>query len=369
MRIIKQNWKSALTTGLFAAGTVLAASTMSAFSANAHLVYVSNEKDDTVSIIDTKTMSVVNTIEVGERPRGIILSKDHKYLYICASDSDTVQVLDVATNTIIHDLPSGEDPEQFALHPNNKHLYIANEDDNITTVVDVESRKVLAQIDVGVEPEGMAVSPDGKLAVNTSETTNMVHWMDTKTFKVIDNTLVDQRPRHAEFNKDGTLLWASSEIGGTVSIILVHPDKAAMGGEKNDATTQEGLKKLRVVEAKTSNFNRKVIHKINFKIPGISKDRIQPVGIRLTSDGKYAFVALGPANHIAVVDAKTYEVINYILVGRRVWHMALTPEEDLMFTTNGISGDVSVIDIKKLKAIKSIKVGRYPWGAAILPTK
>jgi PQQ-dependent catabolism-associated beta-propeller protein len=300
------------------------------------LVYVSNEKDDTISVIDSETYEVVKTIEVGERPRGITFSGNYKYLYVCASDSDAVQVLDVPTDTIVHNLPSGEDPEQFILHPDSKHLYIANEDDAVATVVDVESRTVVSQIDVGVEPEGMAVSHDGKWAIVTSETTNMAHWIDTDTYALVGNTLVEQRPRDAEFTRDDKELWVSSEIGGTVAVI----DSAS----------------------------KQIKHTITFEIRGISRDRIQPVGIELTSDGKYAFVALGPANHIAVVDrTRDYEVIDYILVGRRVWHMALTPEEDRLFTTNGVSGDVTVVDVASLKPVKTIKVGRFPWGAAVLP--
>lgn len=304
--------------------------------ATAHWAYVSNEKDNTVSVIDTETNEVIQTIATGERPRGILLSKDFTRLYVCASDSDAVQVYDVATGKLLHDLPSGADPEQFALHPDNRHLYIANEDDAIATVVDVESRTVVAQIDVGVEPEGMAVSHDGKWAIVTSETTNMAHWVDTATQQLVDNTLVDTRPREAKFTADDKELWVSSEIGGTVSVI--------------DTAT------------------RQITHTISFAIPGVSKDKIQPVGIELTRDGRYAFVALGPANHVAVIDRTADDkVIDYILVGRRVWHAALTPEEDKLYTTNGISGDVTVIDIASLKAEKTVKVGRFPWGVEILP--
>ena len=92
------------------------------------------------------------------------------------------------------------------------------------------------------------------------------------------------------------------------------------------------------------------------------------MGIELTSDGKYAFVALGPANHVAVVDARTYEVLDYLLVGSRVWQLDLDKDEKHLYTTNGVSGDVSVIDVEDLKVIKSIKVGRYPWGVVIDPT-
>jgi PQQ-dependent catabolism-associated beta-propeller protein len=221
------------------------------------------------------------------------------------------------------------------LHPSGNPLYIANEDDNLVTVVDINEKKVLGEIPVGTEPEGMAVSPDGKVMINTSETTNMAHFIDTTTFQVTDNVLVDQRPRFAEFSADGMQLWVSAEIGGTVSVI----DPAA----------------------------KKIVKKIEFAIPGVNKETIQPVGIRITKDGAKGFVALGPANRVAVVNGKTFEVEKYLLVGQRVWQLAFTPDQKFLFTTNGNSNDVSVIDVASLKVVKSIKTGRLPWGVAIAP--
>ena len=298
-------------------------------------IWVTNEKDDTISVIDIATMAVVRTVATGERPRGITFSRDYKRLFICASDSNTVQVMDPETGTVLHNLPSGEDPEQFALSPDNKHLYISNENDAITTVVETDSRHVVAQIPVGIEPEGAAVSPDGKVAITTSESTNMAHWIDTATETVFANTLVDSRPRYAEFTRDGSALWVSAEIGGTVTVF--------------DTATQAEKAKIR------------------FRIPGVHDDLIQPVGIKLTPDGTTAFVALGPSNHVAVIDTASYRVTGYILTGRRVWHMAFSPDARLLFTTNGVSGDVTVIDVATRKAVKTIKVGRYPWGAAMRP--
>ena len=162
-----------------------------------------------------------------------------------------------------------------------------------------------------------------------------LHLINTSTFEPIDNILVDQRPRQAEFTLDGKELWVSSEIGGTISVI--------------DMATH------------------KVKKTISFQIPGVRADQIQPVGMTLSHDNKRAFVALGPANRVAVVNAETYEVMKYILVGQRVWHLALTPEEDLLLTTNGVSNDVTFIDVGKLQAVKSVGVGRYPWGVAIKP--
>ena len=74
---------------------------------------------------------------------------------------------------------------------------------------------------------------------------------------------------------------------------------------------------------------------------------------------------MGPANRVAVVDATSHQVVKYLLVGQRVWHMAFTPDEKYLLATNGVSNDVSVIDVTALKVIKTIQVGELPWGITI----
>ena len=301
--------------------------------ADAATAYISNEKDNTISVVDLDKMEVTDTIKVGQRPRGIILSEDEKSLYICDSEDNRIAALNLETLKVDFNLLSGPDPELLILHQDGRSLFIANEDDNLVTVTDTKERMIVEEIVVGVEPEGLGLSPDGKVLVNTSETTNMAHFIDTETLEVFENVLVDARPRVAVFNKDGTEIWVSAEVGGTVSII----------------------------DPKTF----KIKSKINFKIPGVNQDSIQAVGIQLASDGKYAFVALGPSSRVAVIDQKTKKVLIYLLVGQRVWQLAFTPDEKRLISTNGVSNDISIIDIEKMKTIKSIKVGRFPWGVVI----
>lgn len=301
----------------------------------AAVAYITNEKDNTVSIIDVKKKKLIKTVEVGQRPRGIIMSKDGKNVLICASDDDRVEVRDAETMKLKYYLPSGPDPELFILSPDGNTLYIANEDDAMVTVVDMIDKMIIDDIPVGVEPEGMGLTNDGSLLVNTSETTNMAHFIDTGNLDILENVLVDARPRVAMFTPDDQEVWVSAEIGGTVKVI-----------DPN---------------------SKKVIKTIGFQIPGVNEESIQPVGIRHTEDGKYTFVALGPANRIAVIDQKSKDIIKYLLVGQRVWQMDFTPDQKVLLSTNGVSNDVSLINVEKLKVEKSIKVGRFPWGVVISP--
>src|SRR5207249_4572408 len=97
-----RNWLLAV--GVF----VLVGAQASAFTA-----YVSNEKSNTISVLDTDKQTVVRTIKVGQRPRGIELTRDGNFLLVAVGDDDTIQMVDVKSGEIVATLPSGADPELF----------------------------------------------------------------------------------------------------------------------------------------------------------------------------------------------------------------------------------------------------------------
>ena len=203
------------------------------------------------------------------------------------------------------------------------------------TVIDIDQKKVVKQIKVGVEPEGITVSPDNQWVVSASETTNMVHWIDTKTNAIVDNTLVDPRPRALSFTADSRQLWVTSEMAGSLMVLDVK--------------------------------SRQLVKTVKFAVQGVSADKIQPVGIIIDNDNKRGYVALGSANRVAVINAQTFEVEKYVLVGQRVWNLAFSPDQKRLYTTNGSSNDISIIDLETQTATKSVGVGTYPWGVIVKP--
>ncbi len=80
-----------------------------------------------------------------------------------------------------------------------------------------------------------------------------------------------------------------------------------------------------------------------------------------------AFVALGPANRVAVIDTATFEVVKYLLVGQRVWQMAFTPDgKKLLDHQRHLERRLGHRRCR-LKVVKSIRTGRYPWGVVVAP--
>jgi len=302
---------------------------------HADTAYISVESGNEVAVVAVPEGKVTSRIKAGKRPRGLMMSPDQQSLFVAVSDEHTIKQFDLTTKKVVASLPSGRDPETFVISPDGKRLYASNEDDSMVTVVDIEKRKAIKEIKVGVEPEGICTSPDGQWVVSTSETTNMAHWINTASLSVVDNTPVDPRPRACSFTQDGKQLWVSSEIAGSVTVL--------------DSSTRQPL------------------GRITFSVPGVTQDKLQPVGIQIDKDRKWAYVALGPANRIAVINAQTFAVKDYWLVGQRIWNITFGTEEKYLYAANGVSNDLSIINLLSRKVEKSIPVGLEPWGVAIAP--
>src|SRR5690606_41109348 len=94
-----------------------------------HRLFATNEKDNTVSVIDSRTNKVETTIDIGQRPRGIGLSPDQTMLYVAISEDNAIAVVDVNTLEVVKTLDAGDDPETFGVNPVTGHIVISNEDD------------------------------------------------------------------------------------------------------------------------------------------------------------------------------------------------------------------------------------------------
>jgi YVTN family beta-propeller protein len=188
-------------------------------------------------------------------------------------------------------------------------------------------------VPTGAEPEGVLVSEDGKLVYVTSEAGDLLHEIDAATGKQLRDVVSGLRPRRIAATPDGKDLWVTAELAGEVDII----DRARMV----------------------------VTGKVEFLPPGMRRSDVTPVGVVITKDGSTAYVALGHAAHVAVVDVAARKVLSYVLVGKRPWGLTLSRDEATLYVANGFGDDVTVVDTKTRKAKVSVPVGRVPYGVAV----
>jgi YVTN family beta-propeller protein len=312
------------------------------------LAYVTNEDSQELTVIDTRTDSVVAVIPVGTRPRGVRLAPDGKTVFVALSGSpkcpptmpdeeceklttdkskDGVAVVDVATRRVTRVLPGGSDPETFDISHDGSTLFVSNEDAHTASIVDVPSGEIRSTVAVGKEPEGVRLQPDGSTVWVTGETDHNLTLVDARTGKVVGTIAVGKRPRDLGFTPDGSRAYVTSEIDGTVWVIDVPARKA-----------------INVIQ-----------------LPKDSK----PMGVVVSPDAKRVYVANGRGGTVSVIDAATNAVTSTIPVGQRPWGIALTADGRKLYTANGPSNDVSVIDTEKMQVIKKIPAGKLPWGVAV----
>lgn len=318
--------------------------------------YVSNEDGHSVSVLDLRTASSIDVIEVGKRPRGMKLTRDGSRLLVAVSGlpkcppsvpdeecarrerdlkADGIAVVDTAARKVIKVLAAGSDPEQFAMSGDGKTLYVANEDVGTMSVVDVAAAKVIARVKVGLEPEGVALTPDERWVLVTNESDNSVAVIDTKTLEVETHVPVGKRPRDIAFTSDGETAYVSGEL---------------------DAS----LYRMKVPEGEP--VERRVLQ---------LREAAKPMAVVLDEPRKRLYLSTGRGGTVAVADLRDaprkVRLIKEVPVGTRPWGIALSSDGRFLYTANGPSNDVSVVDTTTLTTVKRIPAGESPWGIVLGP--
>jgi YVTN family beta-propeller protein len=132
---------------------------------------VNIEHANVVSVIDTRTDAVVDTIPVGDNPLGVAASPDGTKVYVVNNNDATMSVIDTKSNTVVATIEGlGNGALQVAITPDGTRLYVTNFGEHAdvgipgttVSVIDTETNTVIATIKVGQQPLGAAVTPDGR---------------------------------------------------------------------------------------------------------------------------------------------------------------------------------------------------------------
>ncbi|MBS1501601.1 MAG: beta-propeller fold lactonase family protein, partial [Bacteroidetes bacterium] len=170
-------------------------------------LYVSNYDDNTISVINTTTNTVINTINVttGANPQGLSISPDGSKLYVANSNGGTISVISTSTNSVIATINNGYNNFETLLSPDGSLLYVTDSNVDNITIINTSTNKVINTMSTGFYPSGMSISPDGHYLYVTNENYNNVYVINTSTESLIATVFVGSKPiSYGNFITSGT---------------------------------------------------------------------------------------------------------------------------------------------------------------------
>ena len=105
-----------------------------AINPDGNYVYVVNQRDNTLSVIQTSDNTVVDTIYVGPSPLKLAITPDGRYVYVTHHIGE-VDVIRTSDNTRIDYISVGEHPNSIAISPDGSYVYVVNYADDTVSVI------------------------------------------------------------------------------------------------------------------------------------------------------------------------------------------------------------------------------------------
>jgi YVTN family beta-propeller protein len=151
-----------------------------------HLLYVVTKDDDALYLIDLTTKKIIQQITLEAEAYTCLLSPDKKQLYISIWGAKKVAVFNTIEKKLSGSIDVGEHPNELCLSKKGNHLFVANALDNSVSVIDTKQQKVIETLTASLYPDAPQGSTTNGLALSTDEKTLFIANADNNCLTVFD---------------------------------------------------------------------------------------------------------------------------------------------------------------------------------------
>ena len=107
----------------------------------------------------------MSSVTVGANPWAIGINPNTNMVYVTNNGNDTVSVVDGSTNTVFSNVTVGAYPSGLAVNPETNTIYVARFPSSAVSVINGSTNAVTATVSVGKFPSGVAVNQIGRAHV------------------------------------------------------------------------------------------------------------------------------------------------------------------------------------------------------------
>ncbi len=184
------------------------------------MLYVTTELDQTISIIDPKTLKIVGTVPTGQPESHMLaISPDGKRGYTANVGPGTVSVLDMEARKTITVIPVSGTVQRISVSVDGKTAFTSDQTKPQLAAIDAATNKVKSWVPLPGTGYGTAPTPDGRWLVVAVPTANKVAVVDLDSMKVAHTIDVPAAPQEILVQPDGKFAYASCDASHKVAMI------------------------------------------------------------------------------------------------------------------------------------------------------
>jgi YVTN family beta-propeller protein len=271
-------------------------------------------------------------------------------MYVVNNSDNTVTVIDPASKNIIATIDVGSSPTGISYNPADKKAYVVNRGDNTVSIIDTLNHLSSGTASVGPYPWYVAADP-------TTHLIDLNQWIKGLPVNYIYVTSpVNNSLTVLITTFDGLLTLPGGSIKtdlppgiGNFNVALDTADQMAyVVSCHNNIISAVDLKEK----------------KMTGKVAGLDNTD-SFVGVGVDTGLKKVYAASDKMDVMPVVDAKSMEVVAKVPVGKTAMNVIVDSAAHKAYVMNRGSNTVSVVDTKKDQVEATVKVGAEPISAAI----
>ena len=184
------------------------------------LLYITTELDNSVSIIDPRTLKIIGAVPTGQPESHMLaITRDGRRGYTANVGPGTVSVLDLEARKTIAVIPVSGQTQRIALSIDDRLAFTADQTKPQLAVIDTATNKVKTWVPLPAPGYGTAPTPDGRWLVVAVQKTNQASVVDLRTMHVAHNIDVPRAPQEVLVSPDGKTAYVSCDASHKIAAI------------------------------------------------------------------------------------------------------------------------------------------------------
>jgi YVTN family beta-propeller protein len=155
------------------------------FSADGSYLIGSTEWSGILVKIDTRTMEITGSLNVGGLPIDVRLAPSGDVFYVTNQGRNGVSIVDPLSMRELAFLPTARGAHGLQVSRDTRLMYVSNRDAGSISVINLQERRVVATWKIGGSPDMMQLSPNGTQLWVSGRYYGTVAVVDTDTGKLL----------------------------------------------------------------------------------------------------------------------------------------------------------------------------------------